>query len=388
MQTKKLFHRKILKFTKYLLFSLGELQHTNVFILFIQFWKTPQRLHIVCLQFDMNSIDQIIRKVLTGEATPEEIKILEAWLRKSDANQKTYAHLEKTWKESPKYQHVKNEEALIQSIWQKGMEKTSGAKPTPHRTLNFNYWLKIAAIVVFIISIGVYSLTQLRQEPAKFVAALKYIQKSNPAGQKSKLYLPDGSAVWLNAESSIEYLENFSDTSRLIHLTGEAFFEVAEDSLRPFKVITGETSTVALGTSFNIEAYPDEAFVNISLVTGKVDVKVQEKTAIKNFKISPGEGIHYDKENAIAHQNVVDVHEVLAWKDWTLIFENDDFEEVTKKLSRWYGVQINVQGTPPEDWELTGRFVNQPLPTVLDEIRYGRSFDYTLKNKTLIINFP
>src|SRR5690606_21518010 len=117
----------------------------------------------------------------------------------------------------------------------------------------------------------------------------EWTTKSNPIGQKSIIQLADGSKVVLNADSELKFLDNFGQGHREIYLKGEAFFEVALDSLRPFTVYSGESVTMALGTSFNINSY-DNKKVQIQLATGKVKV-IHEDKEKEPVYLDPGEEV-------------------------------------------------------------------------------------------------
>src|SRR5690606_27701037 len=137
-----------------------------------------------------------------------------------------------------------------------------------------NFILRIAAVLLLVLGLGITVETLIPEEtttrPAEIVSFEEF---TTPPGVKSSITLGDGSKVLLNSGSSLKYVKGFGTDLREVFLVGEAFFEVSRDSIRPFIVRTGEISTTALGTSFNIEAYKDEN-LNISLLTGKVAVAV------------------------------------------------------------------------------------------------------------------
>ncbi len=123
---------------------------------------------------------------------------------------------------------------------------------------------KIAATILLVLSLSylLYDKPNLGSE-AKLISKSELITKENPKGQKSTIFLKDGSKVILNANSKISYLKPFDEDQRVVALEGEAFFEVAKDKDRPFKVVSGVITTTALGTSFNIKAYPEVEQVKV-----------------------------------------------------------------------------------------------------------------------------
>ncbi|MDP3441331.1 MAG: FecR family protein [Ignavibacteria bacterium] len=159
-----------------------------------------------------------------------------------------------------------------------------------------------------------------------------------PLGQKAKVELPDGSTVWLNSGSNIRYSSNFNKKNRSIELNGEAFFEVKKNTGKPFFVLTPFLDVKVTGTRFNVNAYDDEPFIETSLLDGKVNVIL--KGASKPFQLSPGNVIVYSKLSHAISTSKLDEDVATGWKDNRLIFINDDFYKLTRKIEKWYNVDV------------------------------------------------
>lgn len=211
------------------------------------------------------------------------------------------------------------------------------------------------------------------------------VSKSNEAGQRSRISLPDGSTVFLNAESSLQYNSNFSDNERKVFLEGEAFFEVAKDTLRPFTVTTGQLSTTALGTSFNINSYPDKNEMQVVLLTGKILIKdtVSNETAI----LSSGEAVILKKDTRGIEKITVNADNIVLWKDGIIHFEKTEFEEVINVLEKWYDVEFVIQNHPAQNLVCSGTFEKQYLSNVLKSIGFALGFDYEIKGKKVYVKF-
>jgi ferric-dicitrate binding protein FerR (iron transport regulator) len=202
---------------------------------------------------------------------------------------------------------------------------------------------------------------------------------------KSLVTLPDGSKVKLNSESHLEYYSDF-EHERSVKLVGEAFFEIVEDTLRPFYVNTGDLRVRVLGTTFNVEAFPFEKTINIALVTGKVLIERKEGLEIKHVnQLSPNEMLIYEHQSAQYDIAKFETKSVTGWKDGELHLDEPDFHSVVKKLERWYGVEIMVESTA----DLSGRFevsyFDQPLDVVLEGIGFMSGFEYERIGKKIII---
>ncbi|MBS0424997.1 MAG: FecR domain-containing protein [Proteobacteria bacterium] len=163
-----------------------------------------------------------------------------------------------------------------------------------------------------------------------------------PRKGQYKLVLPDGTKVWLNAESSIRYPVSFSDTERKVFVTGETYFEVAKDKSKPFRVAVNDIVVEALGTKFNINAYANEPFVSATLVEGSVLVT---KGKAENI-LKPGQQAKLSaKDFSIAN---VESEDVTAWKDNQFKFSNTPLEIIMRQVERWYDAEIVYENTPSD----------------------------------------
>ncbi|HJU45510.1 MAG TPA: FecR domain-containing protein [Chitinophagaceae bacterium] len=185
---------------------------------------------------------------------------------------------------------------------------------------------------------------------------------STPRGGTYQITLPDGSKVWLNAESSITYPVAFTGNERRVELVdGEAYFEVAKDSKRPFIVSVDDNMEVeVLGTHFNVNAYEDEEVIKTTLVEGKVKVNKSNKSN-ESLLLIPGQQAKVNIENeTITVINDVDTEEAIAWKEGLFYFEDDDIKTVMRQLARWYDVEVEYEGKVPDSkpilyWQLYKR---------------------------------
>ena len=161
---------------------------------------------------------------------------------------------------------------------------------------------------------------------------------TTPKGGQYQVKLQDGSSVWLNSGSSLQFPVSFNKRERGVQLSGEAYFEVAKDKKRPFKVNVNGTSEVeVLGTHFNISAYQDEPKVSTTLLEGSVKVHRGNVNQI----ISPGQQAQIcQAKQGITVNNSVDIEEITAWKNGYFIFNDESLESIMKKVSRWYNVEV------------------------------------------------
>jgi ferric-dicitrate binding protein FerR (iron transport regulator) len=244
--------------------------------------------------------------------------------------------------------------------------------------------LKIAASLLLLLSVGFYAYRNL-SNVRNTEAALDKIETLK--GQRTRIELPDGSIVHLNASSSLTFPESFTESARTVELTGEAFFEVVKDPSRPFVVKTNDFLTEVLGTSFNVRAFKTDVAADVSLVTGKVRV-TREDTSPEDAPehlLVPGERLIYDKASRSFKKEPFNTADITGWKDGVLVFNDTDFPGVIEKLEQWYGVEITVVSKPSEAWHVAGHFNNESLEEVLTSIQFVYDIEYTINGNNLTL---
>ena len=177
---------------------------------------------------------------------------------------------------------------------------------------------------------------------------LVYNTMTTPRARQYNLELSDGTKVWLNASSSLTFPTSFASNERKVILTGEAYFEVAKDKKRPFRVSVNEMQVNVLGTHFNINAYDDEATINTTLLEGSVLLSEKSQKVL----LKPGQQAQKQKKGTIVVNNKVNIDEVMGWKNGVFYFENAGIQTVLREISRWYDVDVVFEkGIPVRTFE-------------------------------------
>ena len=210
---------------------------------------------------------------------------------------------------------------------------------------------------------------------------VKFNTISTPQGGQYKIVLPDESEVWLNALSSIRFPTSFEGDSRNVDITGEVYFEVKEDTLKPFLVKTPGQTIKVLGTQFNINAYENEPAILTTLVEGSIELVAGNRS----IRIQPGQQTVNDKYNKMNVQKV-NTDQVIAWKDGLFQFWNTDLQEIMRQLSRWYGVEVDYLNET-NDKSFSG-FIGRdvPLSNVLHMLEEAGNVNFGLNGKTVYVN--
>ncbi|SFH51113.1 FecR family protein [Pedobacter insulae] len=177
--------------------------------------------------------------------------------------------------------------------------------------------------------------------------AVQYNTLSTTRGEQFQVRLPDGTLVFLNAESSLKYPTSFAKLDqRQVTLTGEGYFEVAKDKAHPFIVKTSAQEVEVLGTHFNVNAYINEPSIKTTLVEGSVRISPSKENA-KDLILKPGQQATLNN-NALTVKEI-DVERAVAWKNSTFSFENEDIKSIMRNVARWYNVEVVYEGDLPAE---------------------------------------
>ena len=333
----------------------------------------------------------LLKNYIKGECDAAEARKVKQWIDSDQFDQDLLNSIEKDLQQELNSHNTiipkENLQQKIKAVYQKaGQERKFNDSA---KSFYGNTFLKIAASVVLLLTISLLIFEKSQSPPSSSESIAKIIIKANDQGRKSTIFLPDGSVVNLNSESSIQYDEANFEIDRTILLKGEAFFEVAEDSIHPFRVIANQVTVTALGTSFNVDSYQDGEQIHVALVSGKVLVNnATENLPREEYFLNPGQAISYQKENmkfsAIAPFRP---EKVTGWKDGILYFDQDDLSTVLQKLERWFAVDFELMNKSPYTWRYTSKFKNQNLKNILESLSFTQNFNYEIKGKKVIIEF-
>jgi transmembrane sensor len=206
---------------------------------------------------------------------------------------------------------------------------------------------------------------------------------STPRGGQYQVTLSDGTKVWLNAASSIRFPVLFIGMERRVQITGEAYFEVEKDALKPFKVTTAGSEVEVLGTHFNINAYEDEPGTKTTLLEGKV--KVSYTKTDKNAFLDPGQQAAFFKNGKLAVINNADTEEALAWKNGRFQFKSADVKTILRQISRWYDVDVEYHGNV--NLHFTGQLTrNEYVSKVFEKLALTGEVNFKIDGKKIIVS--
>lgn len=201
-------------------------------------------------------------------------------------------------------------------------------------------------------------------------------------GQKSDVLLPDGTKVYLNADSKLSYGRNFNGKQRMVELTGEAYFEVAKDTNSPFIVKAGDVEVQALGTSFNVNAYPGNDAISTFLTEGSVLVS----SVHQSLRLNPGEAAVYSSSDAhIVKKKNEDSRLYIAWKWNEMVFNDEPITNIIKLLERNYNVRFEIKNKKLNNISFTGTLKNSSLQSTLYALQFTSPISFRNKDNVIEI---
>lgn len=203
---------------------------------------------------------------------------------------------------------------------------------------------------------------------------------STPVGGQYQVTLPDETKVWLNAATTIKYPPVFSGNERKVILTGEAYFEVAKNESKPFKVLMEDsTSVLVTGTHFNISAYQNQKEQLVTLLEGSVTVL----NSMNTTKLEPGTQALI-RNKAITKNKLLDAEEITGWKDGLFVFHDAPIESIMMQLERWYDAKIIYKANTKQLFNAT-ILRNEPLAKVLKLLELNGYVHFKTENNTIYV---
>ena len=204
---------------------------------------------------------------------------------------------------------------------------------------------------------------------------------TTPRGGQYQVELPDGTAVWLNAASSLTFPTAFVGSVRRVELTGEAYFEVTRDPKRPFHVSTNNTDVQVLGTHFNIMSYPDEENIKTTLLEGSITLTANGLTKL----LHPGIQAIVNKQTNAIEESKANIKQVMAWKNGEFRFRNTDIKELMRQVGRWYDVDIEYQTKSTNQYFTASLPRMQNISALLQVLELTGTVHFRIDNKKIIV---
>lgn len=350
----------------------------------------------------------LMSRKLSGEATTAELEELEELLKTNPKAQYSFEVLSEWWElEDTERSKQESEESLKRVKEQLSYAENQDENTEDLSQIEIKPWYRrwgVAAAVIILLGLSaVYLYPSFFGSNSHIDATNKGImsQVSTRYGSKSKIVLPDGTLVRLNAGSNITYNnKEFGKSTRTVTLIGEAYFDVAQDANHPFVIHAGKINIKVLGTVFNVKSYPDDSQSSATLISGSIEVSFANRPR-KKVRLQPHQTLTFFNHSIIVENNIKPNHNKVqskngfmiapakimpedslivatSWVEDKLAFRSESFPELARQMERWYNVHINFSDDKVKQYQFTGIFKNESLKQALKALTITAPFHYDI----------
>jgi ferric-dicitrate binding protein FerR (iron transport regulator) len=368
----------------------------------------------------------LLSKKLANEATEGELQELQSILLNNPEFHHQADLMDEMWQQESKTNNYTSEAAYMRHVMKhkdeffakeshleaviEANEEFETEKPSFFRSI-FSKRLTIISFIALIIlsSSAIYFLSGKKNVTAAAKQEISSVVTKN--GNRTKIVLPDGSQVWLNAGSNLDYNNStFNKELREVSLNGEAYFDVTKNEAKPFIIHTKKMDVRVVGTAFNIRSYNDEKIAEASLIRGSIEVTLKDRKDQKillkpNEKISINTeeekqpGLKTNEKIAVKQSPAIPqivVNELklnptnniipeIAWTQNRLYFEDQSLEDIAPMLEKWFGKTVIIQNQNLKKIRYTGNFENETIENVLSYLKLSKSFNFKIENESVVI---
>jgi ferric-dicitrate binding protein FerR (iron transport regulator) len=351
--------------------------------------------------------DKLLLRCLEGVATDAEYEQAWRWVHQSSQNRAYYSKMRNAWIASDLLKPVNRNRQ--EQVWSQ-LEKKIQPSKASGKTIRMQYlkWATAAAVIVFAYILGKH--TPAGQGNAETARGEYTIEA--PKGGKSVMTLSDGSKVWLNAGSTLLFDKAFGERNRTLSLHGEAYFEVARDAEHPFLVETSGIIIAALGTAFNVKAYPEDDMIETTLVEGsvRIETNAQSKTRTEPVVLEPDQkAVFYKSRQAVSVNSNdtaplpdrapgtlprfrkievarnVDVEISTSWKDKRWIVLGERLGTFAVNIERKYDVVLVFDDTELQEYKISATLEEETIEQLLNAIRLTVPMDYRIERNRVFL---
>lgn len=359
---------------------------------------------------------ELLAKRLSGEIDSSEMALLNALMKEEGIEDGDYM-IDLLESYALSVQNAPEKEAILETTRQNKEKVMAALEESPKAKMHMEspptrkrFWWYAAAICLLV------GLSAFFLQTRTSSSAVNVVSTEN--GSKSMVVLPDGTQVWLNADSRLSYANNFKEAAiREVTLSGEAYFKIKHDANQPFIIHTEYFNIKDLGTAFNVRSYPDENKCETTLIEGSITVSLRDDPG-KKLHLDPGEKFMYypgdhqlvkSCEKGVAESKtlkpikqtqrleVTHIHPVvvhpgdtviseIAWLDNQLVFNNESFVELARRMNRFFNVEIIITSEKVQAYSFTGIFEGETLQQALNELQMIRPFSYTINKNRVVID--
>lgn len=337
---------------------------------------------------------QLLIKYICGDTSLQEDQLIHAWLGADTRNLKYFIELKRMWVLQNMPDKSPTEEQMLK------LKQICNTSERGEKISVPGWQIKrylVAAVIITLLGFNLYLFTAKRNTEKQLEEKGRVLLTEIPAAYKHTVYtnkgtkacldLPDGSKVWLNADTRITFPDKFMGTTREVELSGEAFFDVVSDSLNPMIISTNKQLKIkVLGTKFNVKSYENDTESVTTLVSGEVELlndKIgSHETVLAKLKDEESFTFKSNETKGFVHKS--DTTKQIAWKNGYLIFDAAPLSEVIKQLERWHGAKFKIEDASILDFKYTAEFHSESMIQILSMLKFISRIDYAIKENDVI----
>lgn len=325
--------------------------------------------------------ESLILRHIIGDISPDEARKVELWKNANENNRKKYENLKKLYADFANvklYDEIDLDEAL-----QKTKSKIKQVSSKRNNLNVFNLY-KIAAVFIILLAITYFTNHYFSKNEPDAIALTKIESKET----KQEITLPDGTKVFMNKFSTIEYQNTFYKSDRNIRFSGEGYFEVAKDKSKPFIIETQNTKTQVVGTAFNLRALPGEKTESVIVTEGKVNFYGKTDANNQKVHLAKGDKGILDTKKSIVKKEKNTNENFLSWKTGVLTFKNVKLSDAIPQMAQFYNIDIQCNDSTLNNYILEAKYNNLSIEKLIEILRNTLNAEVSIKDDKSIIIKP
>ena len=339
---------------------------------------------------NVDNIHELLAKHFSEETSKEEEAFIEEWLKSDGESNVIYKEAKMLWDNSKKSSRAEfdSEQAFLLVSSKLQLNEESNTSSFANKRKDLSKLFKVAAVIVILLGSSIPLINEFNspETPDEIVVSKDSFQEITSAkGEIKNLKLIDGTKIKLNGGSKVKLVkENFLN-NRVVHLSGEAFFEVENVDNAPFKIFTKESEVEVLGTKFNVTSWDKLSEVKVAVLEGKVSFKSTAQNSSDQVLLTNGEMSKLSEDDKPSIPVKININEeVLYWLNNELRFYNTPLKNVLVRLESFYNVEIKVKDIEILSKHLTANFKDESLEEVMKVISIALNLRYTIENNKQI----
>jgi len=349
-----------------------------------------------------------LAKYIAGECSPEEEHEVEKWISADPSREELLEQLRHIWRAAGESTTDIPESQLdVESEWEElrtevraesrspsstdqPAQEPSRSRRGPKRAFSRGSLLKkggAGTVAILVLLIGGALLWGPWRSSSELEGETRSREVITERGERATLRLSDGTKVKLNVSSKLRFPAVFGNQDRrVVHLSGEAYFNVPTDSSRPFIVRTGNVAVDVHGTAFNVRAYPDVGEIQVAVEEGNVSLRTEEdRKTEKKVELKSGEVGRVMGLSTLVTTKPADLETHIGWTEGNLVFDDTPLPEVAVRLERWYNLEFVIRDSSLHSLRLTANLESQSLRNVLDVITASLGIHYRIDGSTVVL---